>query len=58
MAALQASRNAHNLPRLLRFRIACALPSGVIRGCETTPIDYRVFVTAILAASSMETVRS
>jgi len=30
MAALQASRNAHLLPWLLRFRIGLRLPSGVI----------------------------
>ena len=33
---LQASRNAHPPQADCAFESACALPSGVIRGCETT----------------------
>jgi hypothetical protein len=39
MAALHASRNAHILAWLLRFRIGLLLALGVIRGFETTSID-------------------
>jgi hypothetical protein len=33
---LQASRNAHPPQADCAFESACALPSGVIRDCETT----------------------
>jgi len=42
MAALQASQNAHPPQADCAFESACALPSGVIRGCETTSIRRRI----------------
>jgi len=40
MAALQASRNAHPPQADCAFESACALPSGVIRGYETTSMLF------------------
>jgi hypothetical protein len=37
---LQASRNAHPPQADCAFEPACASPSGVIRGCETTSIVF------------------
>jgi len=54
MTALQASRNAHILSWLLRFESACALPSGVLRGFETTSIFSGSFCEKKRVSQSVE----